>query len=72
VLMLSIAAGLGAMLIQQRRDWVFSWVLMWAFVAIAIRHGGAQPWVTGVALLLTLGLWLLMAGQTRNSRSIDR
>jgi hypothetical protein len=72
VLMLTIAAGLGAMLIQQRRDWVFSWVLMWAFVAIAIRHGSAQPWVTGVALLLTLGLWLLMAGQTRNSRRIDR
>lgn len=72
VLMLTIAAGLGAILIQQRRDWVFSWVLMWAFVAIAIRHGGEQPWVTGVALLLTTALWLLMAGQTRNVRSTGR
>jgi hypothetical protein len=67
VLMVTIAAGLGAILVQHRQDWVFSWVLMWAFVAIAIRHGGAQPWVTGVALLLTLGLWLLMAGQTRSA-----
>jgi hypothetical protein len=47
-------------------------VLMWAFVAIAIRHGGAQPWVTGVALTLTLVLWLLMVTQTRNGRRIDR
>ncbi len=71
VLMLTIAAGLGAILVQQRRDWVFSWVLMWAFVAIAIRHGSAQPWVTGVALMLSLVLWLLMVTQTRNIRTID-
>jgi hypothetical protein len=72
VVMLAIAAALGAILVQQRRDWVFSWVLMWAFVAIAIRHGGAQPWVTGVALLLTGALWLLMALQTRDVRPSDR
>lgn len=73
LIMLTIAAALGAILLVQRRDWVFSWVLQWAFVAIAIRHGTTQPLITATALGLGLALWGLMASQVmHNARPAKR
>jgi hypothetical protein len=66
-IMVGVATVLGAIVIVRRGDVAFSLVFVWAFVAIAIRHGNIPAiWITAaigaVGLLALLG-WVKVKGR---------
>ncbi len=61
VLMIAVAAALGALMLWLQSDWVYTGVVIWALVAIAVRHSD-RPVLGGVAavgagLLTLLASW---------------
>lgn len=72
ILMIGVAAALGALVLWQQGDWVYPGVVVWALVAIAVRH--SDRWSLGgvavggaVALLLMMGwrYWTQAKAQKR-------
>lgn len=73
VIMMGIAALLGIWLLLERADTAFALVLVWALVAIAIKHL-TQPLIAGVgfslgAVLLLFSVWRLARRQGLPTRS---
>jgi hypothetical protein len=65
VIMVLVAAALGAIVLWQRRDVVFTLVFVWALTAIALRHSDNPTlWVpaAGAAVLLLVGVVILQWG----------
>ncbi|MGF1512314.1 MAG: tryptophan-rich sensory protein [Elainellaceae cyanobacterium] len=60
VLMVVVAAALGALMLWQQSDWVYAGVVIWALVAIAVRHGN-RPGLGGAAAAAA-GLLTLLIG----------
>lgn len=61
IIMMGIAALIGIWLLLERADTAFALVLVWAFVAIAIKHL-SQPLIAGAgfslgAILLIFSFW---------------
>jgi hypothetical protein len=55
VVMMIVAAGLGAVMLNQRRDWLYVLVVAWALLALAIRYIGIFA-IASSGLLLVCGL----------------
>jgi hypothetical protein len=71
VVMMLVAAGLAAMVLKQRRDWLYVLVVAWAILALVVRYIGTFS-VASVGLLLVCGLLGLLSmgyvqGQFRQS-----
>lgn len=69
LLLLAVATALGVVALVQRRDYVFSGVMVWALVAIAVKHRNTEILVSGGSLalgvLLTLVALALLWGDRR-------
>ena len=73
--MLLIAGGLGLLALGRRRDYTFAGVLMWAYGAIALRHGSDLPVLSGGAAFgaIVLGiLSLILYNQEKSQPSPDK
>jgi hypothetical protein len=71
VVMMIVAAGLGAVLLKQRRDWLYVLVVAWALLALVVRYIGIFE-IASTGLLLVCGLLGLlffgyMQGQFRRA-----
>jgi len=68
-IMMAVATGLGAMVIWRRADVAFALVVVWALVAIAIRHSDIPTiWITaaaGAGVLLVLLVLVKAKGHRR-------
>ncbi|MGB3615300.1 MAG: hypothetical protein WBA10_16015 [Elainellaceae cyanobacterium] len=69
VLMIAVAATLGALVLWQQADWIYPGVVVWALVAIAVRHsdrlGLAGTAVGSAAALILLMGWRYSAKSRR-------
>jgi hypothetical protein len=64
VIMLAVAAGVGALVAYRRHDLIYLSVLAWAFVGIAFEHAGTPPvapaaWIA-VAVAFGLAMYALV------------
>lgn len=60
VVMMCVSAGIGGLIARQYRDVVYPGVVVWALVAIAIRHIGALPIISILGVGLSVGLVVMM------------
>jgi hypothetical protein len=73
VIMLAVATLLGSGMALLYRDAVFAGVLIWAFVAIAVRHadqGLITPVAIGAAVVLAIVLLIALGRPTARGRAI--
>lgn len=64
ILMIAVATALGGLVLWQEADWVYPGTVVWALVAIGIRH--INRWdLAGTALVAAIGLALLMGWRYR-------
>lgn len=59
--MMCVSAGIGALVALKYKDAVYPGVVVWALVAIAIRHIGALPTISILGVGLSVGLIVIMA-----------
>ncbi len=71
LVMIAVAAVLGAAVAWRRGDAAFPLVLAWAFAGIGVRHAGAPMLATGawLAAAVAAGLVLLAVARGRNPRA---
>ena len=69
IIMISIVTLLCALIIKQRRDAVYSLVIIWAFVGIANKHPDITPLTTTITIttiLIALGIIYALISKQRN------
>ncbi|NDE06054.1 MAG: hypothetical protein EBZ89_01515 [Chloroflexi bacterium] len=73
--LIAVAVGLGLWFIVQREDLAYSFVLIWAFIGIAVKQ--VEPWVPegatiASALLALVAVWRIVTWLTGPRSSLNR